>query len=1478
MAYKPLLKLFLLCSTLLSQAQILKAQTTMNSTAAGGANSTTTSPLNITEDYNETATPAEWSTNPSVNATDLNSTSTQASETTTSSLDSTTGSNETATPMEWSTNTSANATDVYSNSTWASETTTGSLDSLPTTPEEYVWTTPAAWNSARLYPWGSGQGDVDILDAPEYWTKYYKCHSVSLNGKAGSVFFNKRHYAINICTNGVVALDFDWRQYYPWKFGLYYWYIKYSFFSPLWSIADELAMSLLSDDWPQARTQIYYHVYERAVGMSNDTAAILSRAEQDVAASAEGVEGFEASWVLVVTWVNMAADIGCRWPLMYKRLNSDYEWWYNSWYRSVVEQRVERCKLEVETFKLNHFQAVYITDGVYSYIKYNYPEEGINWVYPGLNADTPSSAIQSARSLYGVATNGFQSPNATGSIKYNLRNSGTLNLIDIDTTAGNMLDERVGEWLFRVEESVGEVEARVQCKKWVSTQNYSLYHLFNSQSHCPQTVRQAFWDFGFRTYSYQSNSGFRSRCMQSVFPHEDWNLKQRCCYNVTRPSDSYGSLITEFPYHGHVVDPFNVTDEEDGYLKCCVYSNDTCKDFYSVRPVNDGRFYIPPVVRPWFGDPHIITSDGLSYTFNGLGEYLFTKIGENDTVIQARTERVILDDGALGEATYFSAVCVATFGLPSVQVQINKSPPGPGLVNNTQLIVDGSSVNVSVIEEDANSTQSIDGVSSEIQFERSNVTLTVLFSSGVSLAVTPTNGMLTITLGLPSSVKGTTVGLTGTFDDDQENDLTYLNRTGHIPANSSESDIFEWGSTFSVSEEDSIMYYTDNTNWYTFNNNSFVPVFMDDIDNWDWSTEEFKAAAYDLCGTDTSCLYDVYIMGDLSVGESSKQTAEESEAANTQLNNFAPIINGANSVLVIGGYFEYSMTVNDSNGDEVTVKTNINATITMTGDDVIITGQITNTSNFLFTITARDTAGATSSKALLTMFCNCANNGTCVELTEQQQEAIETNSVVLDCICPTGYTGDLCDADMDACELVASPCYPSVLCVDLPPPADHEGYACGDCPAGYTGDGKTCTDIDECTGDVCGHICINSPGSFVCACRTGYNLNIDGSTCDDIDECLTDPCHQACSNTDGSYICSCHSGFVLTSDNINCEPSNPCEESNSCDQVNGLCNIEDGQDVCYCTKGYALSNNGVTCEDINECLLDTDACVQNCTNTAGGYICSCGAGYSLAADGTSCDDINECSAGEYDCLASQICNNKDGGYSCDCPGSSVLVDGQCTVISPTSPVAEVVDSPSEEAEENSVFFSFEGMTKDEYTVEKEVSLFTLLAASANELCAENICSFIPDSEARRRRRRSAGSVTFYKEYFSRLPGYPQENNGDLDLAIYSILPGSGVLPNSLLKQAVEDVAVNISIALGVNITIIVDDSIVINPTTAATEYAAAESKFIIYVAVGSGLVALTIVIVLIAACATHSKKHKGIAQSPEQVPSPIINLPEVEAA
>src|SRR5262249_52267536 len=86
-----------------------------------------------------------------------------------------------------------------------------------------------------------------------------------------------------------------------------------------------------------------------------------------------------------------------------------------------------------------------------------------------------------------------------------------------------------------------------------------------------------------------------------------------------------------------------------------------------------------------------------------------------------------------------------------------------------------------------------------------------------------------------------------------------------------------------------------------------------------------------------------------------------------------------------------------------------------------------------------------------------------------------------------------------------------------------------------SGNGFTCTDIDECAANMdncsANAQCTNTPGSFTCACNTGYSGN--GVTCTDINECTagTDNCQPAetCVNTQGSFVCQCQSPSLMCS-------------------------------------------------------------------------------------------------------------------------------------------------------------------------------------------------------------------------------------------------------------------------------------------------------------------------------------------------------------
>ena len=72
----------------------------------------------------------------------------------------------------------------------------------------------------------------------------------------------------------------------------------------------------------------------------------------------------------------------------------------------------------------------------------------------------------------------------------------------------------------------------------------------------------------------------------------------------------------------------------------------------------------------WFsGDPHIVTLDGLKYTFNGLGEYHL--IQSNNTAIHARTSRALNQQGELVNATVFSAIAVKDSNAERLHVQMN---------------------------------------------------------------------------------------------------------------------------------------------------------------------------------------------------------------------------------------------------------------------------------------------------------------------------------------------------------------------------------------------------------------------------------------------------------------------------------------------------------------------------------------------------------------------------------------------------------------------------------------------------------------------------------------------------------------------------------------------------------------------------------------------------------------------------------------
>lgn len=84
------------------------------------------------------------------------------------------------------------------------------------------------------------------------------------------------------------------------------------------------------------------------------------------------------------------------------------------------------------------------------------------------------------------------------------------------------------------------------------------------------------------------------------------------------------------------------------------------------------------------------------------------------------------------------------------------------------------------------------------------------------------------------------------------------------------------------------------------------------------------------------------------------------------------------------------------------------------------------------------------------------------------------------------------ETDVNECKQGSAQCAEKASCINT-----YGSYRCN-CKAGFTGDGFTCDDIDECTSQGLASCsrnaeCINTPGSYSCNCKKGFTG--DGYTC-----------------------------------------------------------------------------------------------------------------------------------------------------------------------------------------------------------------------------------------------------------------------------------------------------------------------------------------------------------------------------------------------
>ncbi|KAM5151610.1 uncharacterized protein ACMZJ9_009835 [Mantella aurantiaca] len=165
-----------------------------------------------------------------------------------------------------------------------------------------------------------------------------------------------------------------------------------------------------------------------------------------------------------------------------------------------------------------------------------------------------------------------------------------------------------------------------------------------------------------------------------------------------------------------------------------------------------------------------------------------------------------------------------------------------------------------------------------------------------------------------------------------------------------------------------------------------------------------------------------------------------------------------------------------------------------------------------------------------------------------------------------GFTGDCLNSD----------CHPNATC------SEFGGYGDCTCKEGFSGDGTSCNDINECQDyftNNCNYYgsgsCVNTVGSYTCYCSSGFKYMAEFG-CVDIDECADsslndcDPVAICTNYYYGSYTCTCPYGYYGNGKHCEvneCQQGTPCKSNEDCNKYIGSYSCTD---PCY---NYTVLND-----------------------------------------------------------------------------------------------------------------------------------------------------------------------------------------------------------------------------------------------------------------------------------------------------------------
>ncbi|KAH0504404.1 Mucin-4 [Microtus ochrogaster] len=558
-------------------------------------------------------------------------------------------------------------------------------------------------------------------------------------------------------------------------------------------------------DFSSSRGTIFYQEYNTLHDENNE----LIRKVESLIREFASDWSYKAKWTLKVTWFNVPA-----YPA---------QWNYGT----------------------NTYQAILSTDGSSSYALFLYQSGGMLWdVTQGL----------SNRVVMGFSSGDGYFENSPLILRP------AMEKYRPDRFLNSKLGIR-GLQLYRLHKEV-KPNYRLKCLWWLESQprwpGWSWGWSWGwSQLSCPCSWQQGRRDLRF----WRMNTGWQYG-----------SDRQLCSFSSGRGGVccSYGRW-GEFREGWRMHSPWQFEQEREAQKWCCHWNDKPsfCALYHRARPRLSCATYRPPRPAWTYGDPHITTLDNVTYTFNGLGDFLLVQA--QDTNSSFRLEGRTAQTGS-AKATNFIAFAAQynTSSLASpITVQWFLEPSDTiRVLHNNQTVT----FNTSYTDEDLpmfNTTG--------VLLTRNGSQVSASFDGSVTISVIALSNILHASSSLPEEYRNHTQGLLGVWNDNLEDDFRMPNGST-IPAHSSEETIFHYGMTWQINGTGLLGVRTDSLP------SNFTPVFLSQLLN--TSNEDVTSG----CHGDPQCKFDALATGNITIGRNTNMIFEAFQYVNGTLNQYPPSI------------------------------------------------------------------------------------------------------------------------------------------------------------------------------------------------------------------------------------------------------------------------------------------------------------------------------------------------------------------------------------------------------------------------------------------------------------------------------------------------------------------------------------------------------------------------------------------------------------